>query len=370
MKCRYCKNEVEDDSVFCRFCGERLARVRRKKQAAKPTAPKPHQLATGEWAAQVMISGRRQWVKGETEADYYARAEALKAGVLAARPVYQPLTVGQMVDAYIERNRPVLSPSTVKAYRSIRKHRFQRAMAKDVRSGIDWQIEINNELQDVKPKTLANAWRLITAAMKDAEIPVPRVKLPQIPKRERPWLDYEQISTFLAELYETGGDCLIPALLALHGLRRSEILALTSDDIDLEREEIQVHAAEVYNDAGKRVHKETTKSRAGTRTVPILIPALKTELKGKTGRIVTKHPNVIYAQINRVCKSAGLPEVGVHGLRHSFASLAYHLGWSEATTMQVGGWDDLKTVHGVYTHLSALDKSEDVERMKAYFRGE
>ena len=31
-----------------------------------------------------------------------------------------------------------------------------------------------------------------------------------------------------------------------------------------------------------------------------------------------------------------MPEVGTHGLRHSFASLAYHLGMSELETMELG----------------------------------
>lgn len=379
MKCRYCGQTVEDGSIFCRYCGERLARKRRDGKPKKPTAPKPHRLASGEWAAQVMIAGRRQVVKGATEADYYARAEALKAGVIAARESHQPLTVGQMVDAYIERNRPVLSPSTVKAYKSMREHRFRHAMEQDARrGGIDWQMEINNELRDdVKPKTLVNAWRLITAAMRDAEIPVPRVKLPQVPRATRPWLDYEQIETFCVELYETAPhELLIPALLALHGLRRSEIAALTWADVDTEREEIRVNGAAVFDDAGKLVVKPTNKSRAGTRTVPVMIPVLAGELEHEKpkhkpeDRVCPKHPNWAYKEINKVCERAGLPQPGVHGLRHSMASLAYHLGWSLSTTQQVGGWEDIRTVSEVYTHLAALDKSKDVKRMTAFYSGE
>ena len=57
----------------------------------------------------------------------------------------------------------------------------------------------------------------------------------------------------------------------------------------------------------------------------------------------------------------------MHCLRHSFASLAYHLRWQEKTVMQVGGWSTPEVVNEIYTHLSALDKNDDVERMRLFY---
>lgn len=59
--------------------------------------------------------------------------------------------------------------------------------------------------------------------------------------------------------------------------------------------------------------------------------------------------------------------VTLHGLRHSFASLAYHLRWTEKTTMRLGGWATPDVVHEIYTHLAHQDVDEDVERMKAFY---
>jgi integrase len=59
----------------------------------------------------------------------------------------------------------------------------------------------------------------------------------------------------------------------------------------------------------------------------------------------------------------------VHGLRHSFASLAYHLKWSEATTMREGGWANTDTVHRIYTHLAAQDANDDIKRMQNFYNG-
>lgn len=35
--------------------------------------------------------------------------------------------------------------------------------------------------------------------------------------------------------------------------------------------------------------------------------------------------------------------------------------------MQVGGWSTPEVVNEIYTHLSALDKNDDVERMRLFY---
>ena len=72
--------------------------------------------------------------------------------------------------------------------------------------------------------------------------------------------------------------------------------------------------------------------------------------------------------VDLVQRRAGLPEVGVHGLRRSFASLAYHLKWDMMTTMRIGGWDDDKVVREIYTKLSAKDIDKDVKKMRRFYQ--
>lgn len=57
MVCKNCKRAIDDDSIFCKWCGERQIRERKKKGEVK--VPKPRQLADGRWFAQVMIDGER-----------------------------------------------------------------------------------------------------------------------------------------------------------------------------------------------------------------------------------------------------------------------------------------------------------------------
>ena len=43
MVCKNCKRDIDDDSIFCKWCGEKQIRERRKKGEVK--VPKQRQLA-------------------------------------------------------------------------------------------------------------------------------------------------------------------------------------------------------------------------------------------------------------------------------------------------------------------------------------
>lgn len=262
--------------------------------------------------------------------------------------------------------RAVRSPSTIHGYETIVKTRFLEVMDKDI-NAVDWQEAINTETAKCGAKTLSNAWGFIHAAMKAAEITPPNVALPQRVKKETVWLDYEEIKVFLNTARGTPGE--LGALLALHSLRRSEILALTVGRIDRKRQIIRVEGAVVRGSEGM-VAKETNKSGAGRREVPIMIPRLLElipEDAPKDMPLIDCKPGTLYDRINTLCRQAGLPLVGVHGLRRSFASLAYHLKWDMLTTMRIGGWDDPKVVTEIYTKLAAQDVNEHVEKMRDYY---
>lgn len=358
MKCKHA--DAPPHAVYCPWCGAKLIKER---EAVK--VPAPRKLPSGTYFAQLTVGGRRVSISADTEPEYYARARAAKLGLIAAKKDAPKMTVGAAIDDFIKSNSRVLSPSTIKAYKSYRKHRFQAVMDKDIAAPLNWQKVVNDEYNGISAKTVANAWRLITASFNAQGLQPPVVALPKTSKPSRPWLDYEQITAFLKAIEGKPGE--LAALLALHGLRRSELLHLTSADVDLDKGLIFVRGASVYDDTGKWISKETNKNASSARTVHIVIPRLKAILRGIDGVLVKERPNTPYKQINRVCEAAGLPCVGYHGLRHSFASLAYHLGWSEATTMMEGGWSNSKTVHEIYTHLAAQDANADIEKMRAFY---
>ena len=350
MNCKYCKKEIEPDSVFCRFCGERVQRRRKPKEEI--TVPPPSVTPSGKYRGRVMVRGSRVWITEDTEAAYYVRAKAVKAGML--KEAVEPKdTLQELIRRFIDDNEAVLSPSTVPAYRSYARNAFQAYMGMRAAS-IPWQRAVSEEAGRVSAKTLENEWRLVTAALRYAKIQPPDVNLPRAVKHEREYLDFEQIEVFIGAI--RGDPCELAYLLALHSLRLSEILAVMEiTDV------IRVRGAMVRGEAGYTM-KELNKTDLSRRDVPVMIPrVLELPLP------VIQRDTTLNRHLARICEGAGLPVVTLHGLRHSFASLAYHLRWTEKTTMRLGGWSTPDVVHEIYTHLAHQDVDEDVERMRAFY---
>ena len=285
----------------------------------------------------------------------------------APRKSGKPL--GEVLDKYIADRKGFKSPSTIYAYESYRKQRFQSMMRSDVYTTTDdqWQAAIRREAKSLSPKYIKNVWMLISAAIFEETGPRPRVTLPEKEYNEKPFLDPEQIPVFVDAI--KGDPIEIAALLELSSLRRSEMFALTWDNVDLENEIIYVHGARVAGGGGKLVHKKQNKNDSSRRTVPI-IESLAEALKAapnKKGYVVTMTGGWIYKRINEICATNGLPKVGNHGLRHSFASLAYHLQIPEKIAMEIGGWTDDETMHKIYTHLAQKDIAKRAQDFRNFF---
>ena len=359
MKCKRCKHIAPDGSLFCNWCGQPFFKQEKKELAV----PKPRQLSDGRWTGQLMVDGKRISVYGKTIEDYELNARATKAGLIAAKDEPPKFTLVDIIDKYIAANENVLSPATLRGYSTIRNNRFASYMDQDI-SGISWQAMVNDEAKKCSPKTVKNAWGLVSASMNHAGYSMPSVNLPMVTPKDELYLDYEQIQLFMAEIKDKPGE--LAALLGLHSLRESEILALKANDI--RDGYIHVDKAMVPNANQVYVLKHTTKTQLSTRDVPIMIPRLLEILpEPSENMLCPEKGQTIRKRINRACKRIGLPEVGCHGLRRSFASLCWHLKIDERTVMQLGGWSNMATVHKHYIKLSKKDTNPEIEKLKNYF---
>lgn len=358
MICKYCSHEIMDGSIFCSFCGERVARKKKeKKELVK--VPKPRQLASGAWNIELRKEGAS--VTETTPEACIERARAIRAGFVPIEKAPPKQSLRSVIRKYVDDNEAVLAPDTVRSYESMLDNRFAAYMDKDIRD-INWQEMISAETAKKKPKTVYNGWRMVTAAFNYADLPVPKVNLPQVVQKETPWLDYEQIQVFIKAI--RGKSCELACLLALHSLRISEVRALTPDS--LKDGVLRVRGAVVPDKNHKLVAKETNKNDPSRRDIQVMIPRL-TEIWPAEGEIKLQAASPLRRQIEKICLQNGLPVITIHGLRHSFASLAFHLKWDEMTTCAVGGWGDPTCVHRIYTHLSKLDKNDNIEKMKAFY---
>jgi integrase len=142
--------------------------------------------------------------------------------------------------------------------------------------------------------------------------------------------------------------------LTLCGLRRSEVLGMRWDAIDLTSGEVVVQAGRVLLD-GKRTATDDPKSSASHRTVPVeamhtgtvvLLRSLKARQAAdrlvlgagyrETGYVLVDplgEPVKPYTYSDRfeiLCRKAGVPVVQLHSVRHTLATIMHKAGEAPA----------------------------------------
>lgn len=335
--------------------------------------PEPRKLPSGTWFIQMRLNGVSVPVSAPTKKECIRQAQLIKAEHRAETRVIAPKsknTIKQIMKDYVANLPEKTSPATVRGYNSIIDTRFLSVSALLPDQVKDWQKVIDEEAAKISAKTLKNSWGFVKSSFRAAHIAIPEVKLPQVVNDDRRWLEPDDLKTFITHV--KGNRFEIPTLLALHGLRRSEIFAMTYEKISLKEKTITIHGAAVIGEDNKLVQKDENKNVTSRRVIPILIPELSEAIEAipqseRTGLVYTANPTTLYWYINKVCEECGFPKVGVHGLRHSFASLAYHLGLSEQETMELGGWADYNTMRKIYTHLAKADRLKAQNKIAVFF---
>ena len=356
MKCNNprCKRTIQDNSIYCNWCGTKQIR-----EVYEIVIPKPTKTKDG-YSAQVMIDKKRVRIKGKTEQEYRKNVIAAKAGDEESKSTQ---TLKYIITDYINSNSATLSPATLRGYDQILRCRFKEYINLPVNK-IDFQKLINEESKIKSPKTVKNGWGLVTASLNYAKIKVPEVNLPAIPESDEDFLDHKQVKKFLEAI--KGDSCEIPALLALHSLRASEMYHLEAKDIS--KDGIIVRGSTVRDKDNKWVDKDTNKNRTSTRTVPIIIPRLL-EIIPSTGRIVIPRQTTVREHIETICIKNRLPVVTLHDLRRTYASLAAYLQLHEEYICATGGWKTgSPVVHKIYIKVSNKTISEDTQKMKRYLK--
>lgn len=336
--------------------------------------PTAVQLPSGSWRCRVRVNGEDISIVAPTRKEAETKAAALKMGIVKAEKQDKsaPTTIRAAIDRYINAKQTSLSPSTVRGYRTYQRHRLQSIMDVPLSKLTSSRVQqaINDEMKECSAKTLRSAWSLCASALQFTANTSFNVFLPKAISQEHEFLSPAQIEIFLDAIKNTPVE--IAALLGLHSLRRSEILGLKWENVDFKKNVIHVRGATVFDADNTLVNKPENKNKSSRRSVPIMTPQLIEAMNAipkdqRTEFVVSIHPNTLWSQVNRICKANDLPEIGVHGLRHSFCSLAYHLNIPEKIAMQIGGWSDFQTMRKIYTHIAEDDLQDAVSAMTEFF---
>lgn len=340
--------------------------------------PTPKKVSSGKWFIRLRLGGQEITLSDWDKKKLLLQAEAIKVEYKRtqrlpeqAEPMPESKTLSKIIDEYLADKTHVFSPATLRYGRIVQKNRFQSVMKRPISEIADseWQGIVNAEAAKFAPKTVKNGYGFIRTAVKAVEgRALPVVKLPgAVPKPPR-FYTFEQIPVFVAAVKDT--PYAVPALLALSSMRISEISALDWQDVPVKPDFIAVRGAVVPDERGKYVRKKQNKTVSSARSVPILIPELAAAIERDrklSGPVLAMSQNSLREGLKKICAKAGLPYIGLHGLRHSFASLASHLHMPENIAAEIGGWSDLHTMHEIYTHIAKSDITRYKKEMAAFY---
>lgn len=164
---------------------------------------------------------------------------------------------------------------------------------------------------------------------------------------------------------------LIPFIALYTGMRKGEILALQWQDIDFTNKTISVTKTIVYVE-GLPVLKDTPKSIAGIRKVPLLKPLEDELLKRKqnTGFIINidnRTPTRSeYHCMEKKYKRVHGVTLCLHQLRHEFATMCYDAGLDIKEAQKLLGHSKESVTADIYTHIRSNRLSLAQEKLQNY----
>lgn len=219
--------------------------------------------------------------------------------------------------------------------------------------------------EDLKPKTVRNYLFVVKRMLRVAKrfkliAEVPETDPVQVPPPDFRFFTAEEASR-LVEAADPEWRCII--LVAFRtGLRIGELLALQWKDVDLKGGRINVRRSAYRGKLGP------PKTRSSIREVPLGEDAVEVLKRHRHLRafVFSKSDGSMFKDsetrrpLERACRRAGLPEVGWHVLRHSFASQLVMAGATLKAVSELLGHTTIQMTMR-YAHLSPEARREAVK---------
>ena len=353
-------------------------------------------------------TGKRIYVYGYSERELAKNVEAKKAelrnGLLGENP-----TLGEFFDNHLEnrlRNnlikpstahiqecqfneniRPVIGNLKIKKITTAHCEKVQAELLKPNEKG---KVKSDSYIKSVMKLLFAT----LESARKKRIIPynpaesVEKIQIDEATEQakqtvHRPLTDSE-IKAFFEKASDSSYLNMYKILLAT-GMRAGEACALKRSDIDFSSKTLTVKRTQVMERTGGSYTVSIPKSRK-FRTIPLsdlAIEALKnqialrTELFGsadvfqdnylffspKGGEMALR--NSVLKDCKRICKEAGIEEIGTHSFRATFTNNALRAGVKIETVAEILGHSSIEITFKYYVSVNSETKANAVERAVA-----
>ncbi len=258
--------------------------------------------------------------------------------------------------AYNNAKDNIVSPSTIMGYESIIRNIPEKFANSYIRSFTSATLqELSNEWAKTNaPKTVKNRVGYIYTVLKFHDLELKQPTTPQNIK-EPPYIpSVEEVSMILDYLEPT--QYWVGMLLGALALRRSEILALTLDDLN--DGILTVNKAMVpSNTKADGYVIKTTKTAASIRRIPL--PDIIIDRIYEQGYIYKGEPGGLYKALKRAQRDLNIRSFPFHKLRHFFVSYGYHKGFKFKQLQEFGGWaDNSRVMNDVYAHAMDMENAK------------
>lgn len=198
---------------------------------------------------------------------------------------------------------------------------------------------------------------------------------PKPPKHHGDWYTVDEVRQLLAAADDSDIRCAV-YLSAYLGLRRSEVLGLRWDNVNIKDKFIRICEKRVeYSDMGKTIVKQSNKMKTeySDRILPIpeaVCEVLEVE-QDKSGHIVKDAksnplaPQYLTRKFAALLEKHGLRKIRFHDLRHTCASLLLQSGVDMKTVQIILGHGNYSTTADIYSHVDLSGKKEALSKYES-----
>lgn len=343
----------------------------------------------GRWVGSLdlgYVDGRRcrKTVYGKTQREAVAKLADLRKAAERGQDLTQRTpTVEQWFERWLEHKQADgTRPTTLRSYRGLATHHvlpdlgmlpLDKVTPAHVRG-----LLTRKSATDLSPATVAHLLRLLRNALGEAvrlDL-VPRnvalaVRMPKVPQYQAQALDIDGARALIAVLAGRRLEALFLTALVL-GLRRGEVIALRWSDLDLDTGTVRIGNSLQRLDG--RLQLVPTKTKQSTATVAMpegLVTVLRrhrarqqeerlalgadwpgTDLVFTSTTGTPLEPRNVTRIWHSVRTEAGLPDLRLHDLRHSCATILTALGVHPRVVMETLRHSQISITMNTYSHVA------------------
>ena len=347
------------------------------------------------WAAQFPIEGKRKtkYFDRLSDANKWVREMQNKVDEgLTLRGL--DLTLAEYFESWLENKKVSVNETTVHDYRGYVKRDIVPILGSiklaELRSDHIQHLLGMKAKQGLESATVLKIFRILNTALKQAvklgiisRNPADSVERPKIQRKEMKVWDETQVMHFISTLAGTRWEALF-YMAVTTGLRRGEILALRWSDFDWVSRKLNIQR-QIRTVKGKGLQIRPPKSAAGRRVVILGerdIEKLKKHVdiqeqmkvwagdRWKENGLI--FPSTIgtflspwnyYAKFKELSKKASLPEIRLHDLRHTAATIMLKHDVHPKIVQDRLGHADISTTLNRYSHVLPSFQSEAAAKL-------